>query len=872
MILKTAKCTVCGASLKLDVNKDLVNCTYCKSQIIVSNALDFAKVELDRSKDIVKLRDNLIKFVNSNSLTQIISFSNSILEIIPNDFVSNYFSSFALQTKGEPKPIYEFYSNPPKYVKEDLELVVDHIIKRSDLRDKRRIEKFLTNNYEAKLEYYLKEHAIRSAMIDDYSDIPRDIFISHSSSDHDLAEEVLKTLEKEGHKCWISFRNLEPNNNENYWSNIERAISNSKIFLVVSSEIAMVSKDIQKEINIAKKLNKKLVEYKVDNSKHTEYFKHVFDGLKWVDGYTSAKTGQNNLKSRVFNEINDYEKNKTNTSTKEKPLRKLNKSIYFIIASIVILVISSTFILNNNASSEPSINTYSINYNVDAEVDVSSHPKEFSTNGGSVKLIEPIKIGHDFLGWYDNPGLSGMPIDSIDNRAKEDIQLYPKWNIKSYTLSVVSIDDYIVDMALGLNHSIILTNKGRVFTAGTNVYFDDIPGGYRNNRGIGILGNSELLDSETPYEITFEFELMNDEKINKVYSGNGYHSFALTNKNRLFGWGRNDACQISKKNGCKDVTKPLDITNEIGINLTEKIIDVEISIYSSNIFTSDNRLFSWGELGFFKGVFYFDSPHLMNQYFGLSQEDKILKFGVESNYGYALINDGRLYYWGNGRSYYSLSPATRQREPKEISNLFNLLQDEKLVDFTIGAGYTIFSTNKGNVYGVGGVVSGPQKDIPIYLKTIDLNSRIFYFDEAYAIDEVAKIVSPILPDRGNSSSFLKLVDTRNLKVEVVSYGSYNLFYLNEKSGLLFAQGDNLKGQFLGSREKFRYLENVNISDYYKRELLSSTEVYKIDYGEYFMTRFNGIPYKENLIERADFITMPAQDLTVFINNTNKEQP
>jgi alpha-tubulin suppressor-like RCC1 family protein len=587
MILKTAKCTVCGASLKLDVNKDLVNCTYCKSQIIVSNALDFAKVELDRSKDIVKLRDNLIKFVNGNSLTQIISFSNSILEIIPNDFVSNYFSSFALQTKGEPKPIYEFYSNPPKYVKEDLELVVDHIIKRSDLRDKRRIEKFLTNNYAAKLEYYLKEHVIRSAMIDDYSDIPRDIFISHSSSDHDLAEEVLKTLEKEGHKCWISFRNLEPNNNENYWSNIERAISNSKIFLVVSSEIAMVSKDIQKEINIAKKLNKKLVEYKVDNSKHTEYFKHVFDGLKWVDGYTSAKTGQNNLKSRVFNEINDYEKNKTNTSTKEKPLRKLNKSIYFIIASIVILVISSTFILNNNASSEPSINTYSINYNVDAEVDVSSHPKEFSTNGGSVKLIEPIKIGHDFLGWYDNPGFSGLPIDSIDNKAKEDIQLYPKWNIKSYTLSVVSIDDYIVDMALGLNHSIILTNKGRVFTYGRNE-FTAGPLEVKGLLGVDIPNSQE----NVLYDITSNFELEDSEKIVRVFTENSLNSFALTNKNRLYAWGNNFNKQIISS---EEVffTKPILIN--LNLETLEEIKFISSSYNLTAIVTTKNRIITIGK-------------------------------------------------------------------------------------------------------------------------------------------------------------------------------------------------------------------------------------------------------------------------------------
>jgi predicted Zn-ribbon and HTH transcriptional regulator len=49
MKLQTAKCTVCGASLKLEVDKTISECSYCKSQIIVSNALDFIETLLEEN-------------------------------------------------------------------------------------------------------------------------------------------------------------------------------------------------------------------------------------------------------------------------------------------------------------------------------------------------------------------------------------------------------------------------------------------------------------------------------------------------------------------------------------------------------------------------------------------------------------------------------------------------------------------------------------------------------------------------------------------------------------------------------------------------------------------------------------------------------
>ena len=72
MNLQTAKCTTCGASLNLQPDQPIVTCNFCKSQVIVSHALDFAKVEVDKSKDLVKYRDNLKKYVRNNSIEEIL--------------------------------------------------------------------------------------------------------------------------------------------------------------------------------------------------------------------------------------------------------------------------------------------------------------------------------------------------------------------------------------------------------------------------------------------------------------------------------------------------------------------------------------------------------------------------------------------------------------------------------------------------------------------------------------------------------------------------------------------------------------------------------------------------------------------------------
>lgn len=79
----------------------------------------------------------------------------------------------------------------------------------------------------------------------------KDIFISHSSLDRKISEEVCARFEKEDLSCWISSRakDLEPG--REYTERIKEAIDSSKIFLVLLSENSVMSKQVLQELTLA---------------------------------------------------------------------------------------------------------------------------------------------------------------------------------------------------------------------------------------------------------------------------------------------------------------------------------------------------------------------------------------------------------------------------------------------------------------------------------------------------------------------------------------------------------------------------------------------------------------------------------------------
>jgi hypothetical protein len=300
--MNQAKCTTCGAGLTIKKGDKTTVCVYCQTTNIVENALALGKVEVDVTEDIKKLRANLTTFVQQNSIDEILRVSQKLLDWIPQDFVARYFFAYAKQQQNQPRFMYEFYQSPPTYTDDEINLVLSHINQHSDLRDKRRVLDFLASHHEDGISGYLKIHKEREDKENHYANVPRDVFVCYSSYNVGIAVRIVKELEADGNTCWISTRNLRPNDSENYWKNIENAIQNSTIVLVIGSEDSMRSKDVHQEIDFARQHQKKIIEFKIDEAPHNTLFKHVFNGIKWVKGSLDVNQNYTVLLERIYEE------------------------------------------------------------------------------------------------------------------------------------------------------------------------------------------------------------------------------------------------------------------------------------------------------------------------------------------------------------------------------------------------------------------------------------------------------------------------------------------------------------------------------------------------------------------------------------------
>lgn len=329
MKLERIICTTCGNSLEATLDQSAITCDACGNTFLVSNGIDFATKSEKEISGIKKLRNNLQRSVVADDHKNILHFSKEILRLIPKDDLANYYYAYANYTFGSRKYLFDFYSIQVQ-IPEESDEIINHIIEYSDVRDKSLIEIFISRNNPVKLEKYRERYLQKLVDEEHYSSIPRDIFISFRSTDIEIATKTLETLEKDGYTCWISSRNLRPNDNDNYWFNIEDAITKCSVFLVISSQDAMISRDVKKELDIATKQKKKRLELKIDTVQHTSLFKYFFDGCKWVDGTKNIDGALQELKTRVYDLINEADVQQHTTSSfsggeNEEFTRKMNR-------------------------------------------------------------------------------------------------------------------------------------------------------------------------------------------------------------------------------------------------------------------------------------------------------------------------------------------------------------------------------------------------------------------------------------------------------------------------------------------------------------------------------------------------------------------
>jgi len=146
---------------------------------------------------------------------------------------------------------------------------------------------------------------------------------------------------------------------------------------------------------------------------------------------------------------------------------------------------------------------------------------------------------------------------------------------------ILEAEDSITKISSGFANSMALTNEGRLFVWGDNSF--------------GQLGDGRTVDYvNTPNEITEGFNLETGDKLVEVSLGFS-HSMALTKNGHLFTWGNNELGQLGDGTILEYSSAPIDITINFSLEYQEKINNLSSGFVHSIALTNFSSLFTWGD-------------------------------------------------------------------------------------------------------------------------------------------------------------------------------------------------------------------------------------------------------------------------------------
>ena len=113
-----------------------------------------------------------------------------------------------------------------------------------------------------------------------------DIFVSYSSRDQKVVEGICGYLERNGYRCFVAYRDIQPGYD---WAEvIPDAIDKSSLFLAVVSEDFVVSKQTGREIGLAADNRKHIIPiltYRIMDVELKGAKRYYLQNLHWIDAF-----------------------------------------------------------------------------------------------------------------------------------------------------------------------------------------------------------------------------------------------------------------------------------------------------------------------------------------------------------------------------------------------------------------------------------------------------------------------------------------------------------------------------------------------------------------------------------------------------------
>jgi hypothetical protein len=131
--------------------------------------------------------------------------------------------------------------------------------------------------------------------------MPPDVFISHSSTDKQVADVICDFLESNGISCWIAPRNILPG--EEWGDSILRGIQGCRIMVLIFSKSANDSGPVRSEVDRAVNARKVLIPFRVENTSPTGAMEFHIGRRHWLEAYTPPMERHLELLARAIRDI-----------------------------------------------------------------------------------------------------------------------------------------------------------------------------------------------------------------------------------------------------------------------------------------------------------------------------------------------------------------------------------------------------------------------------------------------------------------------------------------------------------------------------------------------------------------------------------------
>lgn len=108
-----------------------------------------------------------------------------------------------------------------------------------------------------------------------------DVFISYSTKDQELIEEIVRHLEAAGISCWFAPRNIMPG--AEWVTAINDAIEEAKIFLLIYTENSNSSRQVHNEVALAFNMEKIMIPLRLADIPMNTEMKYYLTRVHWLD-------------------------------------------------------------------------------------------------------------------------------------------------------------------------------------------------------------------------------------------------------------------------------------------------------------------------------------------------------------------------------------------------------------------------------------------------------------------------------------------------------------------------------------------------------------------------------------------------------------